>query len=396
MGRHIRAIATAEGESRRSGTASVPEARHAERIASLDGLRGVAALAVVCFHVSGGTIAHDFLPGVPSVMVFFVLSGVVLSIVPLADPGYSWLRYFPRRVLRLGIPTAAATLLSVLVAVAVANTVGRTSGTYADFRLSPSEPGNLTHWLYMVIAQFDFIFNASDGVTTVGGTPSNRIDYPVWSMTWEFFFSLILPLVIVLASKIARTRTDWITCAIVTVLIFVSSLSGYFPLRFVVVFLFGVVIAKHIRRIRAHRHSAALVTAMTAAALLLIELPALLAHFGGGFGRQPLTIAAGNTLMCLGGALLVLAAAMPGWLASFLAWKPIDFLGRISFSLYLTHFLCIAAVRMVAGRLGMGFSAGPMAVSVAGSLAFAIAFYYAVEKPSIRFAKRAAAALVAK
>lgn len=410
MGRHIRQTASLRGgdapeltagggdprtsdrNGRAASTPGGPGEAHG-RIVSLDGLRGVAALSVVCFHASGGTAIHDFVPGIPSVMVFFVLSGVVLSIVPLADPGYSWLRYFPRRVLRLGVPTAVATLLSVLVAVVVANTVGRASGIYADFRLAPAEPGNLTHWLYMAIAQFDFIFNASDGVTTVGGTPSNRIDRPVWSMTWEFFFSLILPLVIVIAARITRARTDRLVCAIVTACIFVSFLSGYFPLRFVVVFLFGVVIAKRISVIRAKRRGVVTVTLLTAAALALIELPTLLARFGGAFGQRPAVVAAGNTLMYLGGAMLVLAAAMPGWLASFLSWRPVDFLGRISFSLYLTHFLCVSAARMVAGRLGMGFSALPMALSVIASIVFAVVFYYAVEKPSIRLAKQAGALL---
>lgn len=355
----------------------------------------MAALSVVCFHVTGGTTVQDFFPGIPSVMVFFVLSGVVLSLAPLTNAGYSWLRYFPRRVLRLGVPTIVATLLSVLVAVVVANTVGRASGTYADFRLPSADPSNLAHWLYAVISQFDFIFNASDGVAVVGGTPSNRIDYPVWSMTWEFFFSLILPLVIVIAVAIKRIRTDWLICALVTICVFISFLSGYFPLRFIVVFLFGVVIAKHFGAIRAKRRGIATVTLLTVAAVALIELPALLAHFGGKLGQQPVIVAAGNTLMCLGAALLVLAAAIPGWLSSFLSWRPVDYLGRISFSLYLTHSLCISAVRMFAGRLGTGFSAVPMALAVGISLAFAIAFYCAVEKPSIHLAKHASMRLTA-
>ncbi|KAB7786810.1 acyltransferase family protein [Bifidobacterium cebidarum] len=360
------------------------------RITSLDGLRGVAALSVVCFHVSGIPAARNLFPGIPSVMMFFILSGVVLSVVPLTDPAYSWTKYYPRRVLRLGIPTAAATLLSVLVGIVVANTVGQNNPTYAGLRFS--QDGNSpAQWLYTVLSQFDFIFNASDGVTTVGGSPSNRIDYPVWSMTWEFFFSLILPLVIVLALHITR---DWLACVLVTTCIFVSFISGYFPLRFVTVFFFGMIIAKHLGTIRNRQRSFITVTGLLLLALLAIELPAIVGSFQD-LAQHQLLNATTNTLMCLGGALLVITAAMPGWFSTFLSTRPIDYLGRISFSLYLTHFLCISAMRMITGKLGIAFSLAPMMIAVAGSIAFAAVFYALVERPSIRFAKRAANALLA-
>lgn len=80
-----------------------------ERIDSLDGLRGLAALAVVAFHYTGGAL-HRLLPGRQCVALFFILNGLVLSIVPLrvGTGSYDWPRYQPRRVVRLAIPTCAA------------------------------------------------------------------------------------------------------------------------------------------------------------------------------------------------------------------------------------------------------------------------------------------------
>lgn len=80
-----------------------------ERINSLDGLRGLAALAVVAFHYTGDAL-HRLLPGRQCVTLFFILSGLVLSIVPLRVEigSYDWPRYQPRRVVRLAIPTCAA------------------------------------------------------------------------------------------------------------------------------------------------------------------------------------------------------------------------------------------------------------------------------------------------
>lgn len=89
--------------------ASVEEKNDIERIDSLDGLRGLAALAVVAYHYTGGAL-HRLLPGGQCVALFFILSGLVLSIVPLRVGicSYDWPRYQPRRVVRLAIPTCAA------------------------------------------------------------------------------------------------------------------------------------------------------------------------------------------------------------------------------------------------------------------------------------------------
>lgn len=87
----------------------VEEKNGIERIDSLDGLRGVAALAVVAYHYTGGAL-HWLLPGGQFVTLFFILSGLVLSIVPLrvGTGSYDWPRYQLRHIIRLAIPTCAA------------------------------------------------------------------------------------------------------------------------------------------------------------------------------------------------------------------------------------------------------------------------------------------------
>ena len=76
------------------------------RIYALDGLRGLAALAVVAYHYTGGAL-RQLLPGAQFVTLFFILSGLVLSIVPLrvGIDTYNWSRYQLRRIARLAIPT---------------------------------------------------------------------------------------------------------------------------------------------------------------------------------------------------------------------------------------------------------------------------------------------------
>lgn len=87
----------------------VKEKNEDERICSLDGLRGLAALAVVAFHYTGGGL-HRLLPGGQFVTLFFILSGLVLSIAPLrvGTGSYDWPRYQLRRIVRLAVPTCSA------------------------------------------------------------------------------------------------------------------------------------------------------------------------------------------------------------------------------------------------------------------------------------------------
>ena len=80
------------------------------RIYALDGLRGLAALAVVAYHYTGGTL-RQLLPGAQFVTLFFILSGLVLSIVPLrvGIDTYNWPRYQLRRIASLATQSAHPT-----------------------------------------------------------------------------------------------------------------------------------------------------------------------------------------------------------------------------------------------------------------------------------------------
>ena len=81
------------------------------RIASLDGLRGLAAATVLFTHVLLAGIAfHAYdardapvWAGNVAVGVFFVLSGFVLTL-PSTRRAENWVAYYPARLLRLYLP----------------------------------------------------------------------------------------------------------------------------------------------------------------------------------------------------------------------------------------------------------------------------------------------------
>jgi peptidoglycan/LPS O-acetylase OafA/YrhL len=122
--------------------------RTSERIDSLDGLRGVAALVVLLYHTTlafgpaslvrippaapfdSATWALTRTPlrivwaGPEMVVIFFVLSGYVLAL-PAVKRAWGWLdsAYYPRRLLRLYLPVVAALAFATFLHLLRANTV---------------------------------------------------------------------------------------------------------------------------------------------------------------------------------------------------------------------------------------------------------------------------------
>ena len=173
----------------------VKEKNDIERIDSLDGLRDVAALAVVAYHYTGGTL-HRLLPGGQFVTLFFIMSGLVLFIIPLrvGIGSYDWPRYQLRRVVRLAVPTCAAVGLCCAVSTVVL-CAGWTAPEYATV-FAPSSP---SAWLHGLLTQLDMLSMTTAG-SRVDGSMLVMMDLPSWSMCWKLLFSLTLPMYVVVAT----------------------------------------------------------------------------------------------------------------------------------------------------------------------------------------------------
>lgn len=153
------------------------------RIYALDGLRGLAALAVVAYHYTGGTL-RQLLPGAQFVTLFFILSGLVLSIVPLrvGIDTYNWPRYQLRRIARLAIPTCTAIGICCIVST-IAMHMGWKAEEYAN-AFSTSSP---SAWLHNLLTQLDMLSMTTAG-TRVDGSTLAMVDLPSWSMCWGIAF----------------------------------------------------------------------------------------------------------------------------------------------------------------------------------------------------------------
>lgn len=365
-----------------------------QRIHSLDGLRGVACLAVLLLHVAmmlelwGPDGAYPLIPGTPAVVIFFVLSGVVLSIMPLARlrarGTYDWLGYYPRRVVRLGVPLVAAVALGIAAGY-VAWRMGSTgrSATAVEFAGTPQQV------VHDVLMQFDVLFFVSDDTQNLFGDPLVRVNSPVWSMSWELWFSLTLPLVV---ACLARIRRDGIAAVGILAGIFVSHWCGYFPLRLCLTFWLGVLLAKHLSELSAQRPP--VFHEIVALAVLLGAVELAQAAQAGLFGPlDALALAALQTLLNAACAGLVALAMTDGIVRRALSTRPARFLGTVSFSLYLTHALVVGGLEVVLPAIGITDGWVQACVAVLACLACAAAFWRLVERPAIELSRRVGNAL---
>ena len=91
------------------------------KVQYLEGLRGIAAIQVVLFHFVAAFLPvtaehaappfHILWDGHTAVYVFFLISGVVLT--PSFARGGAWPRQAAKRLVRLGIPVAAAAVVAL-------------------------------------------------------------------------------------------------------------------------------------------------------------------------------------------------------------------------------------------------------------------------------------------
>ncbi|WNB86939.1 acyltransferase [Cellulomonas sp. ATA003] len=233
------------------GQPAGPPARPArERFPSLDGLRGIAALVVVVFHVllvshvfdapeesrgpvdASWWITHTPLnlvwAGPQAVYVFFVLSGFVLA---LPAGRIRWRSYYPQRLLRLYLPVWAAVAFAVVLV-----------------SLFPREPQPwLSEWWAQRQPTSGLPGVLRDAVLVLPGTGS--WNSPLWSLRYEMLFSLLLPLYLLAGRVLPR----WGLARIVVLLVVlgVAEGTGRETLAFMAMFGFGVLLAADRDRIAA-------------------------------------------------------------------------------------------------------------------------------------------------
>jgi peptidoglycan/LPS O-acetylase OafA/YrhL len=353
-----------------------------KRLTELDGLRGIAALVVVLFHLS--LIAQPFLDtntvgdawwwmsrtplrlatdGTQAVLLFFVLSGLVVAL-PALRSGFSWRKFYVSRALRLYLPAwGALALATILIFLIPRHSDNVTSGTWLNTTNAHSTP------IWDLLA---------DGTLMKVG---NAVDNVLWSLRWEIIFSLLLPVFVLVALLVRRF---WLIALIACVALTIG-VAAHADARFYLpVFFIGTLMAARLDSIQAwskRRTKAFWVPALSASLFFMIASqilePYVPAHsLLGGLLWSLVGLGAAGIILCAMG-----FAPLRRGLNSFVS----QFLGRISFSLYLVHVPIVATIAFVVGDAQWWLVA---LIGLPLSITVATFFHRWVEVPSQKLARR--------
>jgi peptidoglycan/LPS O-acetylase OafA/YrhL len=377
------------------------------RVRALDGLRGLAALVVLLHHVllaSAPQLAYAY-DGVPqprgavvwlltytplhivwagpeAVVVFFVLSGFVLSL-PVARGGRLRVgAYYPSRFARLYLPVWGALALAAALHLAVSHHAVAAASWWLNAHAQP---------LRAHAARLDasLLAGAGDwGFTTV-----------LWSLRWEVLFSLLLPLLLLAPLR----RHAWSTAG--ALLCFLALLraggslgagaarveAGSGPLGAGVgeyllelpPFVLGALLAFHHAQLERLAAALRARTARAAAAKLALGAACVGGLTAGWWLPGSANPAA---LVAAGACLAVVAALTVGGFGGFLESAPMQWTGKRSFSLYLVHEPLVVALAFALGGRPSPLPFALLAIPLA--LALAAVFFRCVEYPAHRLARR--------
>lgn len=304
------------------------------RLKSLDSLRGIAALIVVLHHciqytpaLEKSSLLHRLAPGGGAVLIFFVLSGLVLSMTYVYRDGDRFLPFLTKRFFRIWPTFAVAILLSAALRWWIGD--GPVPGAAITFA------GN---WAGPFTTRTVLSHLAMTGRDT-------GLDPPIWSLVQEMRISSVFPLLVLLV------RRSWplTLCATVAACLAVAAANHRSAIldliapsvRFIPLFIMGAILALKVRELR-HAVGSASRPVRVGLWLACLFGVAMSADYSGFYlgviGSVRLMIhglaAAGVVMLCASG----------GRVEHWLTTHPPLFFGRISYSLYLIHVVTMTAV----------------------------------------------------
>lgn len=359
-----------------------------QRIESLDGLRGIAALVVVFSHAlltqpfyweniivrkeDTNTIEWIMLytpirilwSADKAVILFFVLSGFVLSLPWLYGKGSNYGRFMISRLFRIYLPY----LVSMLIAIVIASAVGGNSIPEA------SEWTNGYGW------QNRITDNTLPSVFLMfGNAYSTWLNNPTWTLVWEMRVSLIFPLLAICIARFGLLGAFLSSAALLLAFLIGQALDSAYPnlssfvgdphktFYYAGFFLFGALIARY-RNILSSIGSS--INGGASTLILIFSMAFWLI-------RWPQSA---EMLKAIGAIGVIIAAISSGPFRNWLTGAIPQWFGRVSYSLYLIH---VPIIMTMQNTLHAWLNNAQIAIAaIFTSLFIAELYYRAVERPS--------------
>jgi peptidoglycan/LPS O-acetylase OafA/YrhL len=231
-------------------------------------------------------------------------------------------------------------------------------------------------------------------VLFLGVFNTNQFDPPIWSLVHEMRISLVFPL---LCAFVLRLKSKWsfvvaggltITAIMIEKLPFHIGPSVADSVQYVGLFVLGIFLARERGRLgawfRRRRRFAKILIGAAFLWLYLFAGPLLMGATGNFLHNSLLCISHWITAFGAGG--LMIVSMNSASCKRVLSWRPIHFLGEVSYSLYLWHFVVILyCVHLLYGKT-------PLWVILCLALVLSIAVswwsYRWIEVPSMNLGRK--------
>ena len=345
----------------------------------IDGLRAVAVIAVILFHLNANWLPGGFL----GVDIFFVISGYLIGGIlyrELSTNTFSLKRFYLRRMRRI-LPAFFAVVVFTLIVGAQLMVPG--SDEWNTARSSAK-------WSVFFGGNFFSALNTDYFAPTVEVQPLNHL----WSLAVEeqfyFIYPLILWAIMGIIKRILPPASSSLTrCVnvVLTALAIASFALAFFPislhgtalvpyylphLRFGEL-LIGAILAVAVAQ--GNLQPSAKTATFVGSLSILVLIACLVLPFPNTTPWFPGFAAA---LPCIASAGIIYAGARPYWFASALSHRAVVFVGKISYSLYLWHWPLLAFAHYALGR---ELSNTVLAAAALLIVLLSLASYYLIEQP---------------
>ncbi|WP_145483279.1 acyltransferase family protein [Yersinia rohdei] len=334
--------------------------------AELDGLRAVAVISVLLYHVKFSLFGYEvFKGGFLGVDIFFVLSGYLITTIIFTQMNagvFSLKDFFIRRIKRI-LPAMVAVLL--------------VSSVFAFYFLLPD---SLVIYVKTLLASLFFVSNlyffGED--TYVSDSSEYKPLLHTWSLSVEWQFYLIFPFLCLWLFKRFKNKKLTIIFSLFLLSLVLSNILAYRQPNFAFYMLpsrmwelmAGSIVAIIILENKLNVGKI-YYKVFPVVGLVLITLSILFINDG---MLHPSVI---TLIPVLGTCLIILFSRDKNLASNFLSLKPMIFIGAISYSIYLWHQPLFVFYRIKIGEIGMSTSI----LLILLSIVISVLSFYLIEKP---------------
>ncbi|KAL0975236.1 acyltransferase family protein [Haemophilus influenzae] len=338
----------------------------------IDGLRAIAVISVIIYHLNENWLSGGFL----GVDIFFVISGFLITgiiITEIQQNSFSLKQFYTRRIKRI--------YPAFITVMALVSFIASVIFIYNDFN-------KLRKTIELAIA---FLSNFYLGLTQ-GYFDLSANENPVlhiWSLAVEEQYYLIFPLILILAYK--KFREIKVLFIITLILFFILLATSFIPANFYKEVLHqpNIYYLSNLRfpellvgsLLAIYHNLLASKQASKQASNVIAILSTLLLFSCLFLMNNDIAFIPGVTLIlpCIFTALIIHTTSQNNIIKLCLSNKAIVFIGKISYSLYLYHWIFIALAYYITGEKQINNQS--IAIVTVLTIIFSVLSYYLIEQP---------------